>query len=148
MLLGRYDSKISSKFQISYPVKFRKEMGEKLIATKGLENCLIIVSEEGWKTLLEGTEGQPFTSKPTRQVQRYLLGNAQQIELDSKGRFILPEYLRTYANLAEDVVFAGIERFVEVWDKNTWEEEQKRLMGSIETIAEKLSNPAQKDTDE
>ena len=139
MLIGRYDSKVSSKFQISFPVKFRKELGDRLIATKGLENCLIIVSEENWKTLLEGTEGEPFTKRSTREVQRYLLGNAQEIELDSKGRCILPQYLREYAHLKEDVVFAGIERFVEIWDKTHWEEEQKRLGQSIETIAEKLT---------
>lgn len=144
MLLGRYDSKISSKFQISFPKKFREEVGEKLIVTKGLDACLIVVSQAGWKTLLEGTEGMSFTIKPTRQVQRYLLGNAQQLELDSKGRFILPEYLREYAKLTDDVVFAGIERFVEMWDKAVWEEEQKHLAGSIETIAEKLT--AQKDS--
>lgn len=139
MLLGRYDSKISSKFQISYPVKFRKEMGEKLIVTKGLERCLIIVSNDGWKALLEGTEGVPLTVKPSREVQRYLLGNAQEITLDSKGRFILPQYLREYAGLTDEVVFAGIERFVEVWDKKQWEKEQERLNGSIESIAEKLT---------
>lgn len=143
MLLGRYDSKITSKFQISFPKKFRETLGSKLIVTKGLENNVIIVSEESWKTLLEGTQGEPFTKRPTREMQRYLLGNAQEIELDSKGRFILPEYLREYAKLSEDVVFAGIERFVELWDKNIWEEEQKRLTGSIETIAERLT--AQKD---
>lgn len=145
MLLGRYDSKISSKFQISFPKKFRKELGEKLIVTKGLENCLIVVSQEGWKTLVEGTEGEPFTKRPTREMQRYLLGNAQEIDLDSKGRCILPEYLRDYAQLTDDVVFAGIERFVEVWDKKAWEDEQKRLTGSIETIAEKLTVPASPD---
>lgn len=139
MLIGRFDSKLSSKFQISFPKKFRKELGERLIITTGLENCLIVVSEEGWKTLLEGTEGLPFTQKPTREVQRYLLGNAQEIVLDSKGRCILPEYLREYAHLLEDVVFAGIQRFVEVWDKTMWEEEQKRLAGTIESVAEKLT---------
>ncbi len=148
MLIGRYDSKISSKFQISFPIKFRKDLGEKLIATKGLEKCLILVSEEGWKTLLEGTEGQPFTVRSTREVQRYLLGNAQTVELDSKGRFILPEYLRDYAGLVDDVVFAGIERFVEIWDRKNWETEQKRLMGNMETIAEKLQNSVRKENDE
>ncbi len=139
MLLGRYDTKIGSKYQISFPKKFRSELGDKLVITKGLENCLIVVSEEGWKTLLEGTEGLPFTQKPTREMQRYLLGNAQFVELDSKGRCVLPEYLRDYANLKEEVVCAGIERFVEIWDKKNWDEEQKRLSGNIETIAEKLT---------
>src|SRR5258706_9238815 len=133
MLLGRYDSTIGSKFQISFPKKFRQDLGDKLIITKGFENCLIVVSEQSWKTLLEGTEGLPFTQKPTRKMQRFLLGNAQMVELDSKGRCVIPQYLREYAQLKEEVVYAGIERFVEIWDKAAWEEEQKELTGSIET---------------
>ena len=144
MLLGRYDSKIGSKFQISFPKKFRKEMRDKLIFTKGLENCLIVVSEKDWKTLLEGTEGLPFTQRSTRKIQRFLLGNAQEVELDSKGRCVIPQYLREYAQIHEEIVCAGIERFVEIWDKKTWEEEQKSLTGNIETIAEKLT--VQKET--
>ena len=139
MLLGRYDSKIGSKFQISFPKKFRSDLGDKLIITKGMENCLIVVSEEGWKTLLEGTEGLPFTQRATRKMQRFLLGNAQPLELDSKGRCVIPQYLREYAHLQNDVVCAGIERFVEIWDKTEWENEQKNVSGNIETIAEKLS---------
>ena len=148
MLLGRYDTRLGSKFQISFPKKFRQELGDRLVITKGLESCLIVVSEEGWKTLLEGTEGLPFTQKATREMQRYLLGNAQEVQLDSKGRCVLPEYLRDYAGLLDEIVCAGIERFVEIWDKKTWEQEQKRLGGVIETVAEKLQHPAREEKNE
>jgi len=140
MLLGRYDGKISERFQIAVPSKFRQDLGDKLIITKGLENYLIVVSEEKWKTLLEGTENEPFTKKPARDMQRFLLGNAHYVELDDKGRCVLPEHLREYAGLTDEVVYAGIERFVEVWDKQVWEETQNILSKNIESIAEKLSN--------
>lgn len=139
MLLGRFDGKIGAKFQIAFPKKFREELGDRIIITKGLENCLIVVSEKHWKTLLEGTEGLPFTQKATREMQRFLLGNAQYIELDSKGRCVLPEYLRVHGNIQDELVYAGIERFVEIWDKKNWEKEQEKLTGNIETIAEKLT---------
>ena len=139
MLLGQYESKIGEKHQVGLPKKFREVLGEKLIVTKGFESCLIIVSEENWKTLLEGTEGKPFTSKSTRELQRFLLGSASDIELDSKGRFVVPEYLRQFAHLDEEVIFVGIQRFVELWDKKSWEEHQKELGKNIESIAEKLS---------
>lgn len=140
MLIGQYDSKIGEKHQVSLPKKFREALGEKLIITKGFENCLIIVSEENWKTLLEGTEGKPFTKRSTRELQRFLLGNASAIELDSKGRFVLPEYLRIFAELETDIVFAGIQRFVEVWDKKRWEEHQEELNANIGDIAERLTD--------
>ena len=139
MLIGQYDSKVGEKHQAAFPKKFRDELGDKLIITKGFENCLIIVSEENWKTLLEGTEGRPFTNKNTRELQRFLLGNATDIELDSKGRFVLPEYLRNFASIDKEIIFAGIQRFVEVWDKKQWEEHQKELTKEIGTIAERLS---------
>ncbi len=140
MLIGQHDGKVSNKHQTALPKKFRKELGDRLIITKGFENCLIIVSEKSWKTLLEGTEGRPFTQKNTRELQRFLLGNATDVDLDAKGRFVLPEYLRRFAGLETEIIFAGIERFVEVWDRKTWDAHQKSLGESIETIAEKLSN--------
>lgn len=139
MLLGQYEGKIADKYQVAFPKKLRDELGNKLIITKGFENCLIIVSEDRWKTLLEGTNGMPFTNKNIRELQRFLLGNATLMNLDTKGRFIIPEYLRKYARLQEDIIFAGIERFVEVWSKDSWDQQQQTLSESIESIAEKLS---------
>ncbi len=138
MLLGRSEGKISTKFQAAFPKRFREDTGDILIVTKGLESCLIIVSEENWKTLLEGTEGRPFTNKATRELQRFLLGNAERVELDSKGRFVIPEYLRKHAGITDEVIFAGLERFVEVWDKDQWDKHQKVLSDNIASIAERL----------
>ncbi|MBU3978602.1 division/cell wall cluster transcriptional repressor MraZ, partial [Patescibacteria group bacterium] len=137
MLIGQYGGKISEKHQAALPKKFRDELGDKLIITKGFENCLIVVSEENWKTLLEGTEGKPFTNKNTRELQRFLLGNATYVELDDKGRFVIPEFLRKFAGIKNDIIFAGIQRFVEIWDKEKWEENQKELSENITSIAER-----------
>lgn len=139
MLIGQYESKLSEKNQAGLPKKFRDQLGEKLIVTKGFEECLIVVSEENWKTLLEGTEGKPFTNKSTRELQRFLLGNASDVELDVKGRFVIPEYLRKFANLNDEIVFVGIQRFVEIWDKKQWEKHQEELAKDIDSIAERLS---------
>src|ERR1700683_790698 len=138
MLIGQYESRIGEKHQAGLPKKFRDVLGENLIVTKGFENCLIIVSEENWKTLLEGTEGKPFTNKPTRELQRFLLGNATYVQLDQKGRFVVPEYLRQFARIETDVIFVGVQRFVELWDKKSWEEHQEELAKNIESIAERL----------
>ena len=139
MLLGQYESTIGVKHQAGLSKKFRDVLGEKLIVTKGFENCLIIVPESNWKTLLEGTEGKPFTNKSTREMQRFLLGNATYVELDQKGRFVVPEYLRQFAKIEDTIVFVGVSRFVELWDKKRWEEHQEELAKNIESIAEKLT---------
>ena len=139
MILGQYEGKVGEKSRVGFPSKFREALGDTLIITKGLEHALIIISEDRYHTLLEGTEGRPFTDKQSREMQRFLLGNATRVELDSKGRFILPEYLRIYAHIQTDVIFAGIHRFVELWDKKKWEEGQAQLAMNIESIAEKLT---------
>lgn len=140
MLIGQYEAKFSEKHQVSFPKKYREVLGDKIIITKGLEKCLIIVSQDKWGTLLEGTEGQPFTNRQAREMQRFLLGNAAYIELDEKGRFVLPEHLANYAKLTDEVIFAGIVKFVELWDKKEWEEEQEKLSDNIESIASRLNN--------
>jgi len=143
MLIGQYEGKVGEKHQAALPKKFREVLGDKLIVTKGFENCLIVVSEANWKTLLEGTDGRPFTSKSTRELQRFLLGNANYVELDAKGRFVLPEYLREFAKLKDEVIFAGIQRFVEIWDKKSWDKHQNELAKDIGFIAEKLTEPVE-----
>lgn len=139
MLIGQYEGKISEKNQIAFPKKFREVLGNKLIITRGLDKCLIAVSEKNWETLLEGTKGKPFINKNSREMQRYILGNAAFIELDAKGRFIVPLFLKEFANLLENVIFAGIQRYVEIWDELSWKEHQMQLMPQIVNIAEKLN---------
>jgi MraZ protein len=138
MLLGQYDGKIDDKGRTAFPKKFREVLGDKLIITLGYENSLIVVSEENWKALLEGTEGKPFIQSETRETQRFLLGGASSVELDDKGRFVLPAYLREFAKVKDNVVFIGLSRYVEIWDKDRWLEYRKTLEKNIDTISERL----------
>lgn len=138
MLIGQHDGKIDTKGRSALPKKFREVLGDKLIITFGYENSLIIVSQENWKALLEGTEGRPFIESDTRETQRFLLGGATAVELDDKGRFILPAYLREFAKIKNDVIFLGLSRYVEIWDKNRWGKYQKNLEKNIDTISQRL----------
>jgi MraZ protein len=138
MLIGQYDAKVDSKGRTALPKKFRQILGEKLIVTLGYENSLIVVSEKNWKALLEGTQGRPFIESATRETQRFLLGGASNVELDDKGRFVLPSYLRNFGKITENVVFIGLSRYVEIWDKTRWEEYQKHLEKNIDTISQRL----------
>ena len=140
MLLGQYEGKVGEKSRIALPKKLREIIGNKLIITLGYENSLIIVSEEGWKALLEGTEGRPFIEKPARETQRYLLGGATFIELDSKGRFVIPDYLRRFAKIKTEAVFLGLSRYIELWDKELWEVYRLDLEKNIDKISTKLIN--------
>lgn len=138
MLLGQFEAIVGDKNRIAFPKKLREVIGNKLIVTLGYENSLIIVGEEGWKALLEGTEGKPFIQKGARETQRYLLGGASFVELDDKGRFVIPDYLRRFAKIKKEVVFLGLYRYVEAWDKQIWETYRQNLEKNIDKISEKL----------
>lgn len=139
MLYGQYEAKLSKKNQFSFPKKFREELGRKLIFTKGLEGYLIVIAKEQFEVLLEGSENKPFIDRDARELQRFLLGNASETELDAKGRCVLPEYLKEFAHLQEDIVVVGIRKFVEIWDKKTWLEQQKAISGRVEEITKRLT---------
>ncbi|RJQ37949.1 division/cell wall cluster transcriptional repressor MraZ [Candidatus Microgenomates bacterium] len=148
MLLGQYDAKIDKKNRLALPKKLREFLGNKLIITKGYENSLIIVSEEGWKALLEGTEGKPFIQSEARETQRFLLGGASFAELDDKGRFLLPSYLRSFGEIKEEVIFLGLSRYVELWDKKRWDEYSSGLEKNIDKISKKLITPDEEKVNE
>ena len=139
MLIGRQDSKIDEKNRISFPKKFRKELGDNLVVTQGFESSLIVISVSQFDLLLEGTKGKPIIDKEAREIERFLLGNASEVELDSKGRFILPMHLKEYAGLSEEVSCLGIVRYVQIWDKKRWDEHNLELTKTIEPITEKLN---------
>ncbi len=144
MLIGQYEGKLGAKSRIALPKKFREILGDNLIITLGYENSLIVVSEKGWKALLEGTEGKPFIQSETRETQRFLLGGASNVELDSKGRFVIPSYLRDFAKIKGDVIFLGLSRYVEIWDKESWNEYRVNLEKNIDRISQRLVDKEEK----
>lgn len=147
MLIGRFDGKISAKYQVAFPKKFREILGDKLIITKGFEQALMVIAEQNWEQVLEDIETTSVTQGIARETKRFLLGGAAFVDLDQKGRFILPDYLRTFGELQEDIVFIGQERYVEIWDKKRWDDYNLELAGKIESIVERLTkDPAQKDS--
>lgn len=141
MIVGQFESVLDEKKRTALPKKFRSELGADIVITKGLEKNLIIVPELQWRTLLEGTEGRPFIERNVRNLQRFLLGNATEIQLDTKGRFVLADYLKEYAGIEKDIIFIGVGRFVEIWDKKEWHKHEAEMTknGMIATIAEKLT---------
>lgn len=145
MLIGQYRAKISLKGRVAFPKKFREELGDSLVATVGYENSLMVVSQKEWRSLIEATEGKPFIFDSARDTNRFLLGEASEVFLDEQGRFVLPPYLREHGKIGEEVVFLGLNKYVEIWDKKLWEEYQKYLNENIGKIAEKLGQINAKD---
>jgi len=143
MLIGQYRAKISIKGRLAFPKKFRDELGDGLVITVGYENSLMVVSTKDWHSLIETTGNKSFILDSARDTNRFLLGEASEVLLDEQGRCVLPSYLRQYAKIGEEVIFLGLNKYVEIWDKGVWENYQKALHENIGKIAEKLSQASE-----
>lgn len=144
MLVGHYQTKIDLKNRTAVPAKYRQVLGKKVVLAQWYENCLVIVSKDQWEALLEQIAQKSFIVSPARETDRFLLGNAFEIDLDSQGRFVVPPTLTKYAGLNSEVVFIGLLNRVEIWDKNNWDKHQKYLNEKAAEIAEALSKAGDK----
>ena len=139
MIIGEYRSTIGEKKRISLPRKFRAEVGEDLILTRGYENALILVNKKMWENVAKEIMNGSFTNKDIRDTSRFLVGGAKEIDLDSQGRFVIPESLFDHASLKKDIVFIGLINWIEIWDQTLWEDRLKHLKEHGEEIAQEIS---------
>ncbi len=140
MIIGEYNQKIGDKNRIAFPKKFREEIGNRLIVTKGYEGCLVIMSPAQWEEMVSDSISGPFVSGLIRDTSRFLLGSATEVELDVQGRFVIPPYLIEYGSVKEEGVFIGLGRWVELWDKEKWAQKIQEIEKNSSVIGEKLSN--------
>ena len=138
MIIGEYQQKLGDKNRIAFPKKFREELGNKLIMTKGYEGCLVIMSPAQWEEMVAGSVSGPFVSGVVRDTSRFLLAGASEIELDSQGRFVVPNYLKEYSKLNLEGVFLGLGRWVELWGLEKWKKKKSDVENESSVIGEKL----------
>ena len=143
MLVGLYKSKLGSKRRVSFPKKFRKTLGDKLIVTRGYEGCLIVVDGSRWNEITKDVVGGTFLDRKVRESGRFLLAGAHEIELDDQGRFVLPEDLYEYANLSKSekvAIFLGLGNWVEIWSSKQWSEHEEYIRKNGENIVQELAD--------
>jgi MraZ protein len=144
MLIGEYIHTIDEKSRVSMPAKFRKELGKKIIITPGLGKCLFIFTTKEWakvsKKLSSSDFDLSFLKADQRSFNRYMFGRAAEVEVDSIGRILLPEFLKDRIGLKNSATFVGVEDRVEVWNEKAWAEEKNRVEKQADELAEKLSS--------
>lgn len=140
MLVGEYRHTLDPKKRLSVPAKFRKDLGQRVVLTRGLDACLFLYSERSWQEMAEKLAKLPTGQAGTRSFVRLVLAGAAEADFDSLGRILIPEYLRAYADLGKRVVLAGLVNRVELWDEKRWEEYRSRTEQNVDEIAEKLGD--------
>ncbi len=138
MIIGEYVHILDPKKRLSLPSKFRKELGRTVVVTRGLDNCLFVYSLKEWKKILEKLGELSIGQADTRGFNRFMLSGAVEVEVDSVGRILIPDFLKTFAGLKEKVILAGIHTRVEIWDEALWSVYKKRVEKQADILAEKL----------
>src|ERR1035437_6617741 len=144
MLIGEYIHTIDEKNRVSMPVKFRKELGKKIIITPGLGDCLFIFTLKEWekvsKRLSSSDSDLSFLKADQRSVNRYMFGRAAEVEFDSIGRILIPDFLKNRINLKNSAAIIGVGDRVEVWNDKTWSANQEVVEKQAPELAEKLGS--------
>ena len=138
MLIGEYKHTLDPKKRLSVPSKWRGDLGQTLIITRGLDSCLFVYPQTQWQKITEKVSQLPLGQADTRSFNRFFLSGAVEVEVDSVGRILVPDFLKDFAGLDSKVVFAGIYDRVEIWAENKWEDYKKRIEGQADQLAEKL----------
>lgn len=145
LLTGEYRNTLDEKGRISFPTKLRNGLfseNEKnvLVLTQSFDNCLWLYTKDEWQKLSSKImdTASPF-NKQNRLVLRHFIGPAQEIELDKAGRLSIPQSLREYANLSKDCVIIGINKYMELWDADTYSRYLEENENSLKEAAEALS---------
>ncbi|KJS84089.1 MAG: cell division protein MraZ [Peptococcaceae bacterium BICA1-8] len=138
MFMGEYQHTIDDKGRLIMPAKFRDDLGEKFVVTKGLDGCLFVYEMDEWQVLETKLRNLPFTKADARAFARFFFSGATECELDKQGRILLPTNLRDHAQLQKDVFIIGVSSRLEIWSKEVWEDYSSKTEASYEELAEKM----------
>jgi len=140
MLLGEYEHTIDEKNRLTLPARFRGAFAEGIIVTRGLDECLYAYTPSAWAQLVERRLAPLNTfTRESRKIQRFFFAAAVEAELDKQGRLTLPPALLRRAKLEREVVVAGVDDHLEIWDRVAWERDRDEVEGSAEDVAERLA---------
>lgn len=116
MFSGSYIHNVDEKSRIAMPSKFRDQLGQTFILTKGPDGCLWALSDEQWRLILDRASKSII-------IQRFFLASAVECKVAGKGRILVPDVLRKHADIkhGDDVAIIGLGNRVEIWSRRRWD---------------------------
>jgi MraZ protein len=139
VFLGEYEHSLDDKGRLAIPAKFRPEVSQGLVLTRGLDRCLFVWPLAEWRIVAEKLGRLSLMHANARRLQRLLFAGAVDTQLDRLGRVLVPQFLRSYAGLQDTVVVAGVLNRIEVWEREQWATERLAAEEQSADLAEALS---------
>jgi len=138
MFFGEFEYKIDEKGRVPIPPRFRRELKEGVVLTPGIENCITAYPLSEWKKLAATLTTGSVTPSKLRRLNRAIFATAFSLNIDGQGRIALPIPLRQSAGIEDEVVIAGANNYLELWNKEQWEAEKATSQEQTWQIIESL----------
>lgn len=140
MLIGEYRHTVDSKKRISLPSKFRSEVGEQVVLTRGLDNCIFVYPVDAWKEISQKLSELSIGQADSRGFNRFMLAGAVEANIDGSGRILIPDFLKEFADIDDSVVLAGVHNRIEIWNEERWDDYKDSIESKADVLAEKLGD--------
>lgn len=138
MLLGEYSHSIDTKGRLIIPAKFRGDLGERFIVTRGLDGCLFGYPMEEWSELEKKLRELPLAKRESRTITRFFYSAATECSIDKQGRINIPETLRQHADLSKECYVIGVSSRFEIWNAEHWKEYAEVASEDFDSLAEDM----------
>ncbi|MHB1459379.1 MAG: division/cell wall cluster transcriptional repressor MraZ, partial [Armatimonadota bacterium] len=120
MFSGAYSHSVDNKGRTVIPSKFRSKLGERFYITRGMHGCLWVFSDDEWRTFQSTMTPKSYLDSRGIKLERFFVGSAVEGIPDAQGRIALPQNLRDYAEITEDIEVVGLGAKVELWATHKW----------------------------
>ncbi len=142
MLMGSFEHRLDSKSRLVLPSKFRDKLGDVVVVALGMNRCVSLYSKGEWDKFFKRFTSDSFwEDEEARRFQRVMLSSAEDFVLDGAGRVRIPDFLKNYASLNQDVIIVGLNDHAEVWDKALWGEFLEKELENMDKLKNWIKKP-------
>jgi len=138
MFFGEFEYRIDEKGRVPIPPRFRGELRDGIVLTPGIERCINAYPLSEWKKVATTLTTGSISPGKMRKLNRAIFATAFRLTMDGQGRVALPIPLRDYAGIEDEVVIAGVNTYLELWNKEQWEVEKEASQEQAGQIIETL----------
>ncbi len=122
MFYSQYKHSLDPKGRVIIPTKYREELGEDFVITKGFDGSLYVFPMSAWDEFSTKIMSLSLANKNARKLSNHFISGATDCQMDKQGRVLIPQYLRDFAEIESEVVIAGAGNKLEIKAAGKWEE--------------------------